>query len=369
MANKKTRSNPYAKKGRVTTSHLPYKQREYFTENLALLLKSAVPVQDALESLRSTASSRQMKKALARMSADIEAGYNLAQALERSGTVSDQTLALARLGEASGQLVENLQLAARQEEKRHVFRSKVRSALIYPSFVLGLTVAVGLGVAWLLLPRLASTFTQLQVKLPLVSRVMIDFGIFLKDHGVVVVPIVLAALALLGYILFAAPHTKDIGRRMLLKLPGIGRLMREVEIAQFGYLLGTLLQAGLSVTQALALLNETSILPQYKAFYKYLSVSFDNGFSFKNSFAHYKHSATLIPPAVQQIVVAGERSGSLTEVLLTVGRTYEQKSDITTANLEAIIEPILLVIVWIGVMLVAVSVIIPIYSLVGGVNQ
>jgi len=59
----------------------------------------------------------------------------------------------------------------------------------------------------------------------------------------------------------------------------------------------------------------------------------------------------------------------LSNVLVTVGRTYEQKSDITTANLEAVIEPILLVIVWIGVMLVAVGVILPIYSLVGGLGQ
>ena len=72
--------------------------------------------------------------------------------------------------------------------------------------------------------------------------------------------------------------------------------------------------------------------------------------------------------AVQQMIVAGERSGSLPDVLLTVGRTYEQKSDTTTANLEAIIEPVLLVIVWIGVMLVAVAVILPIYSLMGGVQ-
>ena len=69
------------------------------------------------------------------------------------------------------------------------------------------------------------------------------------------------------------------------------------------------------------------------------------------------------------MVAAGERSGSLPEVLTTVGRTYEQKSDITTSNLEALIEPILLVIVWIGVMLVAIAVIVPVYSLVGGLQQ
>lgn len=83
----------------------------------------------------------------------------------------------------------------------------------------------------------------------------------------------------------------------------------------------------------------------------------------------YAHSNKLLSPAVQQMVISGERSGSLSDVLKTAGRTYEQKADLTTQNLEAIIEPIMLIIVWLGVMVVAVAVIIPIYSLVGGLNQ
>jgi type IV pilus assembly protein PilC len=332
-------------------------------------LKSAVPVGDALDSLAMSTKNPAMKKALAQMNVDIEAGYSLANALERGGLASGQTLALIRLGEASGHLVENLQLAAEQEEKQHLFRAKVRSALIYPSFVLSLTAIVGLGVAWFLLPKLADTFTQLQVKLPFVSRVMIQFGIFLKAHGIIAVPLFFLAIFVIGYILFAAPKTKMIGRRLLFAIPGIGRLLREVEIAQFGYLLGTLLDAGLSVTQAARLMAEASSAPQYRKFYSYLAQSLEDGYSFKDSLRQYKQSGTLLPPAVQQMLIAGERSGSLPEVLKTVGRTYAQKSDVTTANLEVIIEPILLVVVWLGVMLVAVAVIVPIYSLVGGLGQ
>jgi type IV pilus assembly protein PilC len=349
--------------------HLRFKEREYFTENLALLLRSAVPISDAISSLASSARTPGMKQALAAMSSDIDAGYSLANALERSNLVSHQTLALVRLGEASGHLVENLLLAAQQEEKQHIFRAKVRSALIYPAFVLTLTVVVGLGVAWFLLPRLAETFSQLRVKLPWVSEVMIQFGLFLQSYGYIAVPVFIGLIALIGYILFAAPKTRHIGQKMLFAMPGIGRLMSEVEIAQFGYLLGTLLNAGLPVTQAVRLLANATTAPHYQRFYTYLAESLDDGYSFKQSLGQHKDSAKLLPSAVQQMIIAGEHSGSLPEVLTTAGRTYEQKSDITTANLEAIIEPIMLVIVWIGVMLVAVAVIIPIYSLVGGLNQ
>lgn len=361
-------TKPPKKQSMLHKVHLAFKDREYFVESLAMLLQSAVPIGEAISSLQATARNKPMRRALERMQADVDAGYSLADALERTGFMSRQTLALVRLGEASGHLVENLQLASEQEEKRHAFQAKVRSALIYPAFVLGLTVIVALGVAWFLLPKLATTFSQVEIKLPAISTFMINGGVFLKEHGVIALPIFFLSLGVILYVLFAAPPTRHIGQKMLFALPGIGRLMKEVEVAQFGYLLGTLLNAGLSITQALNLLADATTAPQYQRLYRSLAQSLGDGYSFKDSLTRYKSSGKMLPPAVQQMVIAGERSGSLPKVLLTVGRTYEQKSNITTANLEAIIEPILLVIVWIGVMLVAVAVIVPIYSLLGGLQ-
>jgi type IV pilus assembly protein PilC len=348
--------------------HLPFSEREFFTENLGLLLKAAVPIESAIASLETTVKSKAFKKALQGMRRDIEAGYSLADALERSRIVGRQTLALVRLGEASGNLIENLQIAAKQEEKRHQLATKVRSAFIYPAFVIGLTLVIGLAVAWFLLPRLSDTFDQLNVALPPVSQVLINFGLFLKEHGIVAVPAAIGGLLLLIYILFVMPGTNRIGKKLMLHAPGLGRLIHEVEVAQFGSLLGTLLEAGLPVTKALLLLADTSNTPDYQKLYRHLAESIDNGFTFKESLEQYKRSRTLLPAAMQQMIAAGEGSGSLSTVLLTVGRTYEQKSDNTTQNLETIIEPILLVVVAGGVMLVAIAVILPIYSLIGGLN-
>ena len=365
MAAKKKKS---AKQNIFNKVHLSFKEREYFTENLSLLLKASVPVGEAIDSLMQTTKSKATKTVLTGMQADIEAGYGLADALERSGIVSAQTLALIRLGERSGHLVENMQLAAQQEEKRHASRSKVRSALIYPVFVLGLTIVIGLGIAWFLLPKLSNTFSQIHVKLPLISVIMINFGNFLQAYGLVAVPLAIGVGLLLGYVLFGAPKTKFIGQRILFKTPGIGRLMKEVEIAQFGYLLGTLLDAGLPITQAVELLAGASTSRQHQLFYRDLAQHLTDGFSMKDSMSRYKKSGKLLPLAMQQMITAGERSGSLAEVLLTIGHTYEQKSDITTENLEALMEPVLLLFVAGGVMLVAVAVILPIYSLVGGLG-
>lgn len=353
---------------KVQKYHISGKYREYFTGNLALLLNAGVPVQEALSSMQETSKYKPLNDALEQMKNDIDDGVPLWKAMERSGIVSTQTLTLVQLGEQSGRLVDNLQVAARQEEKQRVFASKVRSALMYPSFVMGLTALVGLTVAWFLLPRLAATFSNLGVKLPLISQIFINFGVFLKANGFWAIPLGLLIVVVIMYILFGFPKTKHLGRRLLFHIPGISRLMHEVEIARFGYLTGTLLQAGLSVTQTLQSLHEATTAPKYKKMYKQLESSFEEGYSFRSTLPKNRIIASLLPGPVQQMVVAGERSGSLPDTLLSIGRIYEEKSDISTQNLEALLEPILLIIVWLGVMGVAIAVILPIYSLVGGLG-
>jgi general secretion pathway protein F len=349
--------------------HVQGKDREYLTSNLSLLLKANVAVGDALDSLKKTSKSKALRSALDQMQADIDDGLPLWKALERSGVVTEQTLALVQLGEKSGNLAENLRVAALQEEKQRLFRSKVRSALMYPAFVLGLTVVVGIGVAWFLLPNLAQTFSQLHVELPAITTILIGFGTFLSENGVWAVPAGLGIAVLLVYIAFGAPKTKIIGQTILLHTPGVSRLMYEVEISRFGYLLGTLLDAGLSVTEALDMLGRATTIRRYKLFYAHLRGAFDNGYSFSAGFQQFKQSEKLLPAQVQQMVIAGERSGSLPETLKNIGTIYEEKSDASTRNLEALIEPLLLVVVWLGVLGLAVAVILPIYSLVGGLEQ
>jgi type IV pilus assembly protein PilC len=358
-----------SKPRKVRKVSLSFNDKEYFTENLALLMKAAVPLGQSLSSMEKATKSPNMRKALVQIQADIQDGFSLADGLQRAGLVSRQTLVLIRLGESSGHLAQNLELAAEQEEKRHAFRAKVRSALLYPTFVLSLTLIIGLAVAWFLLPRLAVTFSGMGVGLPGISKFTIGIGVFLKAHGIIAIPLFLGAIASIGYLIFGFPKTKFIGHKILFLIPGISRLLKQVEVAQFGYLLGTLLDAGLLVTQSLTLLSTTSPYENYQKFYGYLAKSLEDGYSFEDALKKYKGSDKMLPDAVQQMLIAGENSGSLPDVLKTVGRSYEAKAEITTGNLETILEPILLLFVWAGVMLVAVSVIIPIYSLVGGLGK
>ncbi len=345
------------------------KERDYFLENLSGLLASGMPIMDAFFALREEITSKQLKKIIDQASEDIQNGLPLSDALENTGMLSSHVGSLIRIGEKSGKLVENLKIISVEQGKERDLKSKLRSATMYPFFVLGLTLFVGTGIAWFILPKLAIVFSQLRLTLPLITKLMIGFGLFLNVHGVYAVPAFFVLLFILFYFLFSFPKTKFIGEAILFTLPGIKILLRETELARFGYLLGTLLGAGLSPTEALHSLSEATTLSRYKNFYLYLEESIADGNSFKKSFNSYKKIRKLFPVPMQQLIIASEQSGTLSDTLIKIGKDYEGKTDTTAKDLTIILEPILLVIVWLGVLAVAFAVILPIYSLVGNLNS
>lgn len=344
------------------------RERAYFIENLSVLLASGMSILEVLDALSADIRSGRMRRIITRMREDIESGVSLSRALGASGLFSAHAISLIRIGEESGRLSENLSLVAREEEKDRQFRSKIRSAMMYPVFVLTLTLVIGVGIAWFILPKLALVFSQLKLALPLLTRVLIGTGMFLGEWGSVVVPLFALCAAFGIYLVFFFPKTRHIGQTILFHIPGVRRLIKEIEIARFGYLLGTLLQAGLPVTEAISSLSQATYFREYRRLYEHIQKSVEEGHSFKNSFETYSHSRRLIPTPIQQLIIAGERSGTLSDALLKVHETYEAKTDTTTKDLTTILEPILLVIVWLGVVGVALAVILPIYSLVGGLQ-
>lgn len=141
-----------------------------------------------------------------------------------------------------------------------------------------------------------------------------------------------------------------------------------MELGRFGYLLGTLLDAGIPISEALRSLIGTSFFPQYRKLYEHLAQNVRDGYSFEASFASSPKSQILFPSSVRQLIATGERSGNLSATFLKISQMYEAKSEATTKNLAVILEPVLLVIVWLGVVGVALAVILPIYSLIGQLN-
>lgn len=341
---------------------------DYLIENLSMLVAAGMPIVVALDSIAEEMHSARMKKVLQRMMDDIECGHPIWRALEASGLFPEHAVALIRLGEASGRLGENLKVVAVEEQKRRALAGKVQSALLYPVFVLVVTLVVGVGIAWFILPKLALVFSQLKIELPLITRWLIGSGVFLEKYGLFVIPGIFLLGGSLFFFLFFSARTRSMGQAFLLITPGVGQLLREGEIARFGYLLGTLLRAGLPVTHALSSLASATQIVAYRRLYTHLELAVEEGNSFQKSFALFPNVKRIFPLPLVRLLAAGEQSGSLPDVLIRLGENYEEKAETTTKNLTVILEPLLLVLVWLGVVSVAFAVILPIYSLVGGLN-
>lgn len=345
------------------------RDRDYLIENLSLLIASGMTVSEALDGIVDELHSGSMRRTASAILSDIDGGAPLWRALDNARIFPSHTISLVRVGEESGRLSENLRIVSDQDKKERIFRDRIRSAAIYPAFVLGLTVTIGVGIAWFILPKLATVFAQLKIKLPLITELLIRAGAFLGQWGYIVMPAIIIGIALIVYFLFFFPRTKNIGVSFLFSIPAVRELILETELARFGYLLGTLIAAGLPIIEAIESVKEATQFSPYRRFYTYLARSVEDGNSFEKSFATYPRLSRIIPKPVQQLIVSAERSGNLSKALVDISARYEAKSETTTKDLSVILEPILLVIVWLGVVAVALAVILPVYSLIGGLEQ
>jgi hypothetical protein len=162
------------------------KERDQFIENLSMLVLSGMSIVSAISSIIKQTKSSGMKLILERMLAEIEAGSTIWKAFDRTEFFKGYTISLIRLGEESGNFAENLKVVALEEEKDREFKSKVRSALMYPIFVLGLTAIIGIGISWFILPKLSKIFYDLKLTLPFITKVLLAFGVFLSKHGMLI---------------------------------------------------------------------------------------------------------------------------------------------------------------------------------------
>ncbi|NQV00822.1 MAG: type II secretion system F family protein [Parcubacteria group bacterium] len=339
------------------------KEIYFFIENLSTLLSAGMNISSAVRSIQEEADSRRIRKILKGVADDLDGGSSLYNSLEQTGVLSQRILSLIKVGEQSGRLAENLEVIVLQNEKETLFRSKVRSSLMYAVIVFTLAIVIGIGTAWFVLPKLASFFNDLDAELPIITRWLIGIGEFLSQYGIFIIPLFALFVLSAFYFLFSFPKTKFIGHAILFHLPVVKKLIKQVEIARFGHLLGTMFESGMSVVDAISALKGTTTFKNYQKFYIYLREKVETGNSLQKSFNDYPNIQKLFPSSVRQMIAAAEKSGKLSEILIKIGKIFEQKTEATARNLPIILEPILLIIIGLAVALLALGVIMPIYNL------
>ncbi|MBC7766674.1 type II secretion system F family protein [Arenimonas sp.] len=335
----------------------------FFIQNLSVLIGAGMSVSEALQSVYAEVRGIRMKSVLREIIDGVDEGLTLSSAIERTNIISPHTLALIKLGELSGRLSENLEVTAIQNEKEATFRSRVRSALAYSSFVLIISLVVGVGVAWFVLPKISKFFADLNAPLPKITKIIIAVGDFLQVYGFIFIPMFIGIFVIMFYFLFSFPKTKFIGHTLLFHMPIIKHLILETEVARFGFLSGTMIRAGVPLHMVFELLPGTTTFKNYAVVYSHISDEILDGASFQKIFSESKKADKLIPLPVRQMMVAAEQSGALAETLIKIGGMYEAKVDATSRNIPAFLEPALLLFIGGLVGLLAVGILMPIYQL------
>lgn len=340
---------------------------EYVIESLSMLLLAGVTVGESIDSIAREITKKGPRETMMRMKDSIDEGMPFARALEETGLFNTSVITLIEVGESTGKLPENLKVVAAQMHKNNTMNAKIKSAMLYPAFLVTLLFVVGTGIGVFLLPKLLNIITGLQIEVGMMTKILIVVGTWFGKYGLIFAACTVISVILISVLIKKSSAARGAAEVVLYKIPGIKKLLFETEMARFGFVLGTLLDAGLPVVTALDSLAASMSTKRYARFSAEIARRVDEGDSFDKILSDKKYRA-LLPGTITQIVVSAEKSGNLSSSLLKIGNNYEDKADLTAHNLETLLEPIVLVLIAAAVLFVAMAVFLPIYSLIGNLN-
>lgn len=337
----------------------------FFSKHLATMVHAGVPLSDALTTLTGQANP-ELGKLLKKVVADVENGQSLGKSMGKYPKVFDAlTINLIKAGETSGTLDVNLKYLAEQQNKDMVLRRKISGALLYPSLVIGATLIMGTLLSWFILPQLVDMFTSLDVQLPLSTKVLLWFANIMKYYGTFVVIGVFGFVILMSILLKLKP-VKRVVDEIIIKLPIVGKVAIAGQLGLFCRNMGTLLASGLPVVDALQITTDSLDNLKFKDDLVVVKSRVSEGKTMYSSMGSKKYPE-FSGLAVRMIEV-GEKSGKLEEMLMYLADFYEEEIESISKNLSNLLEPVLLLIIGAVVGFVAMAIISPIYSLMGGIR-
>jgi len=330
-----------------------------FTRQLATMVNAGLPITEALLILRSQSQSK-MQAVVAQILADVEEGQSLSSAMAKHPKIfSKSYIALVKSGEVSGVLDDVLVKLSDTMEKQQEFRGKIKSAMVYPVIIIFGMIAVAMIMLIFVIPRMTSLYDQFGADLPITTKILV----FISDSMVKFWPVLLIMVGFLFWGLKGYRATKA-GRRkidaMLLGMPLIGDLQKQVVLTDLTRTMSLMVGAGVSILESLHIVTEVSKNALITEALEDISVMVEKGFPLAMAFS--KH-ADVFPFLLSQMVAVGEETGKMDEVMAKVSHVFEIESEQRLKALSAAIEPIILIVLGIGVAFLVISVIMPIYNL------
>ena len=330
-----------------------------FTRQFATMVAAGLPVTESLLILRSQAKGS-MSKVVSQILSDVEGGESMSKAFMKHPQVFSPTyIALVKSGEAGGVLDTVLVRLADDLEKQQEFKGKVKGALIYPEIIITGMIVVAAIMMIFVVPKLTSLYSEFNATLPLPTRVLMA----ISDAVIKFWPVTLA-LVIGGIYGFKAYRKTPEGRmktdELLYKIPIVGPLQKQVALTELTSTLSLMTGAGVSILEGLTI--TAGVLDNVTVSNALKDVSSQVEKGFPVSFAFAKHP-DVFPFILSQMIAVGEETGKMEEVLAKVSHVFEVESDQKVKSLTAAIEPIVMVILGLGVGFLVIAIILPIYNL------
>lgn len=341
-------------KNRITTQDVAN-----FTRQLATMVNAGLPIIDALAILR-TQGEGGMKKVVSQILADVEGGESFSTSLSRHPDVFSPTfIALVKSGEVGGVMDEVLIRLADTLERQQQFKGKVTGALIYPAIIVVGMIIVAFIMMIFVIPRLTTLYGEFNASLPLPTQILIGISNFVVHFW----PIILVLVFGIFWGFRSYRNSKE-GRlktdELIFKIPIFGPLQRQVELAQTTRTLSLMVGAGVSILESLNITSGVAGNVVIANSLKDVAKQVEKGFPVAYAFAKHPEA---FPFILSQMVAVGEETGKMDEVLEKVSHVFEVESDQKVKALTAAIEPLVMVLLGLGVGFLVIAIILPIYNL------
>lgn len=331
-----------------------------FTKQLSYLLKARTPLDEAIKSLSENTTNRELRSALTEIYNDLVSGVSFSQSLSRFPEIfNSYYIGMIKVGESVGSLDEILDFLAEHLNNQIRFKNKITQASIYPVIVFVLFIAVLIALFYFIVPQISKIFIDNNITMPFITRVFKSIADFLLKFGIILV-IIFGFLAYYFYEYFKTKEGKLAFFKLFFNLPIFGSLLKNSYSAQFLESLYYLVRGGVPIVEALEIIKNSFDQPMYESALEIVIEDVKKGTSLSESLSKF-------PNIFSNLVIEGiktsERSGQLTEVIFTIYNFYNETVESQFANLGEAIQPILIIVLGLGLGLLEASLLIPLLQM------
>jgi len=343
--------------------HISNKDIVILSRQIATLFEAQVSALRVFRLLAAESENPQLRLVLTRIGDDLQAGSSISRSLASHPDIfSSFYVSMVRSGEETGSLEKSFMYLADYLDRSYQVATKARNAMIYPTFVIG-TFVIVMGLMFtMVIPRISQILIESGQELPIYTKIVLAISYFFSNY----IAFIIVAVVIGGFFTWRFSRT-DVGRRafdeLKITLPYIGTLNRKLYLTRICDNLSTMLGSGISMVQAIEVTADVVDNEVYKEIFNYTLLEIKGGRSFADTIAEYPE----IPGVLAQMAKVGEETGNLPEILTTLARFYQREVDNAVDTLIGLIEPVMIVMLGLGVGVLLASVLMPIYNLTSSI--